>query len=270
MSRYTRDLKQALTGDADAEFVWLCNFEVETEWAHGHVGLPTARNAATSPVVARMTELGALLAEPTDHLLLDRPLDAGYREYLEKLGLGAPAELVTDAPAGADGLGHRVLGSPALLARLRGLAARGAYLLPMGNSVLEQRITEYTGLRPAAPSAAVCEQVNSKIYSRLLTARLGLREIPGYCVTTVDELAHAFDDGLGAGPILVKDAYGVSGKGLLVLSEARKAEQLLRMVRRRAEKTGSDVLDLVVEHFLAKEFDLNYQFTLGRDGSVRF
>lgn len=265
---YTADLKEALTGDRDACFVWLCNFEVERQWAKGWVGLPAARVSATTATVQRMEELGALLAEPGDRLLLDRPLDPEFRAYLEKTGLGAPVELVTEQPASVDGTSGAVLQSPFLLAELRRLAERGAWLMPMGNSALEQRITELTGLRAAAPSAAVCEHVNSKIYSRRLAAELGLREIPGFAVTTTAELrsALASEDW----PLIVKDAYGVSGRGLLVLPDRRKAEQLLRMVDRRAARTGDDRVHVVVERFLPKRFDLNYQFTVDRAGGVRF
>ncbi|MFF9086030.1 ATP-grasp domain-containing protein [Streptomyces sp. NPDC014991] len=268
---YTADLKEALTGDRDARFVWLCNFEVENQWARDYVGLPAARVSATSATVQRMEELGALLAEPADCLLLDRPLDDGYRRYLEKTGLGAPVELVTRDPAGAGGTSRAVLDSPELMDRLRQLARDGAYLMPMGNSLLEQRISQETGLRAAVPNAAVHERVNSKIYSRRLAGELGLREIPGFCCETVPQLRHALDQGLGdGGPVIVKDAYGVSGKGLLVLDSRKKADRLLRMVERRAHNTGDDAIHVVVERFLPKRFDLNYQFTIDRAGGVRF
>ncbi|MER6385807.1 ATP-grasp domain-containing protein [Streptomyces sp. NPDC001250] len=268
---YTADLKESLTGDRDARFVWLCNFEVERQWARDRVGLPAARVSATTATVQRMEELGALLAEPGDCLLLDRPLDREYRDYLEKTGLGAPAELVTEAPAGPEGTSGAVLESPELLAELRQLAERGAWLLPMGHSPLEQRITELTGLPAAAPRADVCERVNSKIYSRHLVRDLGLREIPGASVHTVAELRRALEAGLSdGGPVIVKDAYGVSGRGLLVLDNPRRADQLLRMVDRRAARGGDDRLHVVVEAFLAKRFDLNYQFTIDRAGRVRF
>ncbi|MFF9400253.1 hypothetical protein [Streptomyces sp. NPDC014744] len=45
---------------------------MENEWARSCVGIPAVRGSAT---VRRMEELGVLLAGPTDHLLLDRPLD---------------------------------------------------------------------------------------------------------------------------------------------------------------------------------------------------
>ncbi|QTZ94646.1 ATP-grasp domain-containing protein [Streptomyces auratus] len=267
---YTADLKEVLTGDRDARFVWLCNFEVENQWAREYVGLPAARVSATSATVQRMEELGVLLAEPADCLLLDRPLDDGYRRYVEKTGLGAPVELVTRAPAGADGTSQAVLDSPELMDRLRRIARDGAYLMPMGNSPLEQRIAQETRLRPAVPDAATYERVNSKIYSRRLAGELGLREIPGFCCETVPQLRHALDQALSDGePVIVKDAYGVSGKGLLVLDSRKKADRLLRMVERRAGNTGDDAMHVVVERFLPKRFDLNYQFTIDRAGRVR-
>ncbi|WP_041824899.1 MULTISPECIES: preATP grasp domain-containing protein [Streptomycetaceae] len=267
---YTAELKEALTGDRATPFVWLCNFEVENEWARGYRGLPAARVSATSATVQRMEELGALLAEPTDHLLLDRPLDASYRRYVEKTGLGAPAELVTAAPAREGGTGQAVLDDPGLLDRLRALAAGGARLMPMGNSPLVERIARETGLPLAVPDAAVHERVNSKIYSRRVTEELGLRPIPGFCCETVGELRHALEHGLAdGGPVIVKDAYGVSGKGLIVLDSRRKADRLLRMVERRATSTGDDSIHVVVESFLPKRFDLNYQFTVDHAGRVR-
>ncbi|MFI8083057.1 hypothetical protein ACIF6L_19960 [Kitasatospora sp. NPDC086009] len=268
---YTADLKEALTGDREARFVWLCNFEVENQWARGHTGLPAARITTTAATVQRMEELGALLAEPTDHLLLDRPLDPGYRAYAEKTGLGAPTELITRAPAGEDGTSGAVLDSPELLDRLRVLAGGGAYLMPMGNSPLEQEICRRTGLRPAVPGPGTSARVNSKIYSRRLTEELGLRAIPGFTCETVGELHRALGDSLGdGGPVIVKDAYGVSGKGLIVLDTRKKADRLLRMVDRRARSSGDDAIHVVVERFLPKRFDLNYQFTIARDGRVRF
>ncbi|MEV0635589.1 hypothetical protein AB0I77_11580 [Streptomyces sp. NPDC050619] len=267
---YTKDLKEALTGDRDARFVWLCNFEVERRWARSYAGLPAVQGSATAATVQRMEELGALLAEPGDHLLLDRPLDGGYRRYAEAIGLGTPAELVTRAPAGDSGTAGAVPESPELLGRLRELARQGAWLMPMGVSDQEERITRLTGLRLAVPDAATYEHVNSKIYSRRISEELGLRTIPGHCCQTVGELHRALDERLcDGGPVIVKDAYGVSGRGLVVLDSRKKADRLLRMVDRRARRSGDDRLHVVVEAFLPKRFDLNHQFTIDRHGRVR-
>jgi hypothetical protein len=264
-SGYTAELKTALTGDPDACFVWLCNFEVENQWARGHVGLPAARLSATEPTVRRMEQLGALLADPSDHLLLGHPLDREYRAYADQLGFTLPAELVA---GGTDlGTSSAVLDAPDVLVGLGRLGEQGAYLMPMGNSRDEQRIAELTGLRLAVPDADTFERVNSKIYSRRLVEELGLRAVPGHCCETIAELRAAIAD--GPWPLIVKDAYGVSGKGLVVLDGPVKAARLLRMVEQRGRRTGVDRLDVVVERFLAKHFDLNYQFTIDRAGRLR-
>jgi len=141
----------------------------------------------------------------------------------------------------------------------------------MGTSAEEQRIAELTGLPLAAPDSVITEKVNSKIYSRRVVENLGIHPIPGWCCETVDELASALQGhDYDQSSLVVKEAYGVSGKGLVVVESVAKAGQLLRMARRRAAKTGSESLHLVAEHFLAKKFDLNYQFTIDRSGRARF
>ncbi|MFI9201363.1 ATP-grasp domain-containing protein [Streptomyces sp. NPDC053048] len=267
---YTADLKEALTGRRDARFVWLCNFEVETAWARGRAGLPLPRASAAGPMVRRMEQLGALLAEPSDVLLLGDGLDPDFRRYAERTGLGVPTELVTDPGTPGEGTADAVLSSPRVLGALRELAAQGAYLMPMGASAVEQKILETTGLRSAVAHADVFERVNSKIYSRRAAAELGLRTIPGHTCESVAELREVLTrSDPGTRPLIVKDAYGVSGKGLLVLDSAAKAQRLLRMVEARARRTGSDALDVVVEHYLPKAADLAYQFVVDRVGRVR-
>ncbi|MFW5418667.1 hypothetical protein J0910_18810 [Nocardiopsis sp. CNT-189] len=261
----TAALKEALVGDRDAEFVWLCNFEVEHEWARGLPGLPAAQGAA-APVVQRMEQLGSLLSDPGDHLLLGAPLDPGHRRYLEEAGLTPAQEIRVD---GAD-TARAVLDSPAVLRRLRELADRGAYLMPMGMSRSIAEIAAATGLKPAAPDADTARRVNSKTYSRALVDELGLRAVPGRSCTTADGLRSALlGDTAEDPPVIVKDAYGVSGKGLLVVDSRKRAEGLVRMVERRAARTGDPAVHVVVERFLPKRFDLNYQFTIDRAGRTR-
>lgn len=269
-STTTADLKEMITGRRDAVFVWLCNFEAEAEWGAGYTGLPATRLSVTSRIVQRMEELGALLADPEDYLLLSQPLDRDYRQYVEGIGFTLPQELSADRDDGAS-TSDAVLATPRLLARLADLAARGAYLMPMGCTAKEQKISEVTGLRLATPGPDVTEKVNSKIYSRRLTGELGLRTIPGFCCETTQQL-HAALQALMAryGQAIVKDAYGVSGKGLVMLDSEKKADRLLRMVDQRATRTGSHALDVVAERLVDKRFDMNYQFTIGRDGQVRF
>ncbi len=269
-TRYLRRLKRALTGSADTPLVLLCNFEAEAQWARGHVGLPAPPAGATRPLVAAMEELGALLAGADDTIVLSRPLDPAYRDYLTHQGLALPTVLVPENCRPERSTTANAMDSPLLLDRLRRLGAAGAHLVPMGTTVDEEKLARRCGLALATPAATVVERVNSKIYGRRLAEAAGLRPVPGTCCETRQELTevltryrHRLESGE---PLVVKDAYGVSGKGLLVLENPTRAAQLLRMVDHRAARTGDDRIHVVVEEWLPKRCDLNYQITIARDG----
>ena len=270
MTSYLRTLRKSLVGDPEAPLVLLCNFEVERQWAVGHVGLPGVAVASAPAVVQRMEQLGALLAGPDDFLVLKHPLDDGYRKYVEDLGFAPPTVLVPENVVEERSTTEDVLDSPRLLATLAALGRRGARLLPMGASAAEQKIAESCSLPLAGADAATAERVNGKIYGRRLAGALGLREIPGHCCETVADLETALADLAPDHPLVVKDAYGVSGRGLVVVDSPTKAAGLLRMVGRRAAKTGDNRLEVVVEEWIDRRFDLNYQLTVAGDGAVKF
>ena len=166
------------------------------------------------------------------------------------------------------------LACPQLLDRLSGLAAEGVYLLPHGVSTAEEELAEKTGLPLAAPPTMICKFVNSKVYSRRLASRLGLRQPTGWACSDLDEFTAACRDArdlLGDGRrVVVKDAYGVSGKGLMVLDDPNRLDRLCRMVAGQVRRSGHDRVGLVVEEWVAKGVDLNYQFTVDRDRTVSF
>lgn len=269
---YLRALKRAVTGDPATPLVLLCNFEVEQRWATGFPGLPAPAFSLTGPLVTRMEELGALLAGPDDHLVTQHPLDPGYVDYARSLGLELPTVLVADGPP-ADSTAARAAGSPDVVARLRDLAARGAHLVPMGLSEDEAALAELSGLPVAAPDLDTVVAVNSKIYSRRLVEDTGLRAVPGWCCETVDEFAELMAEvGPGCSPgsaLVVKDAYGVSGKGLVVLDDPAKARRVVRAATARARRRDDPRLHVVVETWLPKRADLNYQLTVDAGGDVR-
>jgi carbamoylphosphate synthase large subunit len=144
--------------------------------------------------------------------------------------------------------------------------------VPHGVSELEEELAGRTGVALATPPAALCKRVNSKVYSRDVATAAGLRQPEGRACRTLDELAAAFAWARGlvaAGRrVVVKDAFGVSGKGLLVVDGDRRFDQLWRLVSTAADRAGSDRVGLVVEEWVPRRLDLNYQFTIGRDGSV--
>ncbi|PZT78164.1 hypothetical protein DNK56_32515 [Streptomyces sp. AC1-42W] len=266
-------LRTALTGSPDAPLVLLGNFEVEEEWAEGEPGLPRVAFSAGSAVVHHMDAFTLLLAGRNDHVVLKAAPDPEHLGYLDELGLDLPR---VHTPSGSDPgrtVTRDALADPALQETLRALGP-GARIVPHGASVLEEQLSDRTGLPLGAPSAALCKAVNSKIYSRAIAEATGLRQAPGWSCGDLAELDTALAGArelLRAGRrVVVKDAFGVSGKGINVIDDERRLDTLRRMIDRRARRSGDDRVVLVVEEWVDKATDLNYQFTLGRDGSVHF
>ncbi|MFF9630467.1 preATP grasp domain-containing protein [Streptomyces fradiae] len=266
--------RPTLGEDPGGPLVLLGNFEVEDHWAEGELGLPRPPFSGGRAVVNRLDELALLLAGPGDHVVLKAPPDDDWLAYLRSLGVRLPGILaVRDQDPGRT-VGEDAVEDTALKAELARLAEGGARLWPHGVSRVEERLAGLTGLRLATAPAAVCKAVNSKIYSRGLNAEYGLRQPEGRTCKDLDEFADAClwaRERLGrGGTVVLKDAFGVSGKGVLVVAETAALDRVQRMITRRAERQGRRDLALLVEEWVAKRADLNYQFTVGRDGTVRF
>ncbi|MGW7362917.1 preATP grasp domain-containing protein [Streptomyces sp. NPDC054841] len=267
-------LTTALTGSPDTALVFLGNFEVEEQWARGEHTLPRFSAASAGAVVNHMDEFALLLAGGSDHVVLKTRPDEEYLGYLRGLGLTLPRMHVVDHQNPQSTVTEDALDDLGLLHALAALAADGCQLAVHGVSELEERLAEATGLPIAAPGAALCKAVNSKVYSRRIADELGLRQPRGWACETLAELAEAFD---AAGPVIdaggqvaLKEAFGVSGKGIAMLESRRRCDRLHGMIARQAERSGNDRIGFVVEEWVEKRGDLNYQFTVGRDGSVHF
>jgi D-alanine-D-alanine ligase-like ATP-grasp enzyme len=140
-----------------------------------------------------------------------------------------------------------------------------------GVSEQEEELAARTGLPLAGADAATCKAVNSKVYSRAVADSLGLRQPVGWGCSTVDELDAAVTAAAqllaGGRQVVVKEAYGVSGKGIAVVDSERRLRRLQRIISSGATDGRAA---FVIETWVAKAADLNYQFTVGRDGGVHF
>ncbi len=261
-------LKLDLVGRVDARFVYLNNFEVERSWAVGEPKLPGANIAFANATVNRMEEMGVLLAEAVDTVVLKAPMNQEYAAYLHRVGAAAGQVVWAENSEPSRTVTEDALDSPRLLETLRGLADGKTYLMPLGVSPAEERLAELTGLPLASPGAEVCKAVNGKIYSRRLADSAGLTAVPGEVCETVGELSGALERHLaGGGRAVVKESFGVSGRGMVLVADERAAARLVRLLGRRGAQSRAD---LVVESWIEHTEDLNYQFIVSSSGNVRF
>jgi D-alanine-D-alanine ligase-like ATP-grasp enzyme len=265
---FVERLKKDLTGDEHARFVFVNNFEVERSWAVGEPKLPGAGIAFAGATVNRMEEMGALLADTGDVVVLKAPMDTEFTAYLDRLGAAAGTTLSAENSNPELMVTEDALNSPLLLEELRKLADGRTYLMPLGISAAEEELAKETGLPLAGTTAQTCKAVNGKIFSRQLVETIGIREVPGRIVRTVGELRPVLTELLAlGGRVVVKESLGVSGRGMVVVADEKAANRLLRLIERR----GLDApANLVVETWIEHAQDLNYQFVVSRTGNVRF
>lgn len=254
--------------------VHLGNFDVEEQWASGDPGLPAPTMRSASAVTAAAGELALLIAAAGDTVVVKHSPEEGLLAQHARLGFAAPEVLVAgttqpDRPVTLD-----VLESAGTLERLREHASLGARLAPHGFSSAEEELCAVTGLEQPVADVTTVKRVNGKVYSRRLTAELGLPQPEGWECETVDELraltaqVHArLGEGRAVG---LKSSWGVSGKGIMVCEDAARFDQLVQLLTRRAERSGDHRFEAVLEVWQDKRTDLNYHFTVEDDDRVRF
>lgn len=258
-----------------SRLAWLGNFEVEQDWRKKDViGLPGVRSSTQAPLA--LSELALLLAEPDDLVLLPSWPDESYLAYLTTLGWKRP-HLYAPEQRGASPesltcllLAATSAGAPASVRNWAG-AGEGR-LVPHGVSIWEEALSVDWGLPLAAPSAAIAQKVNSKLFSRELCEQLAIPQVTGMTVRTLSELDRAYAELaplLEQRPLVLKEGMGVSGKGMLRIDSADRFQQVLRMLRQAAKKRGTERTDFVVEQWIDKAQDMNVQFIVSRNGDVQ-
>lgn len=271
MERLREQLRRALTRSATpVRFAWLGNFEVENDWQKdGLLSLPRLSTNQSQRMNDSMAELTLMLAGADDLVLLKQQPDQDYLHYLEELGWQAPRIVTAESSERPLAEAHATLYS-SRQALQEWAGQGGAFLLPHGVSRQVEELSRLSQVPLAAASADVCAAVNSKLYSRRICEQSGIRQPRGRAVHDLQELEEAFQELkglLGHTPLLLKEANGVSGKGIVQIEDERRFAQLLRLLRRTAEQQGTERVEMVLEERIAKDIDINYQFLLGHDGA---
>jgi hypothetical protein len=173
---------------------------------------------------------------------------------------GAPAVLpyaVTDAPVATPPAATPYAATDAR-------AATPPYAVT--GAVAEQAVPSYTaiGAPTRLPDPRDAARVNSKTWSNDVVADLGLPGA-GVVVRSTADLARAVAD---AGPVaVVKDPYGVSGRGALEVSSPGVLRAITRVLDRQVA-AGARV-ELLVQRRFAKRHDLSAHGDLAPDGTWR-
>ncbi|MFK0192090.1 hypothetical protein [Kitasatospora sp. NPDC090308] len=223
--------------------------DAEAHWRPAELAtLPALRNPHSERLTREMDQLQAVLCGPGDVLLTNRQPPSVFTELMHAAGFGARHLAVPGDPA--EPVERRLAAHP--VPGLAGAVAAPYAMLPGTAPVLARQ-----GLRGRLPEPDAVRLVNSKTW----TTELG-HPGAGAVVTDLAELRAA----AGAlGPCVVKDPYGVSGQGNLVVESPERLAFLERHLAREVERRSARI-ELIVEPLHRPAEDFAAHFTIDPSG----
>ena len=229
--------------------VRLGTFDAERAWRPAELAqLPAVPGAAGH--VESMDVLLACLCSPGDTLITRDPVDPVLREAMDEAGLR---------------FGHLAAGSGGSVEEAV-LRDAGALDLVRDNPFAPYAVTDAVAAladvsATRLPAVADVVRVNSKTWSNDLVAELGLAGA-GTVVRSVAELEQAVAG--AAGPVVVKDPYGVSGRGAVEIRSPGVLRAVTRVLARQDRR-----VELLVQPWYDKRHDLSAHGEVTPDGQWR-
>lgn len=250
-------------------------FDPETRWRDQNLAkLPTMPDKDRESIVLCMDELLFPFCGPDDILYTRCKIDPTLYEYLNGLGFSFRTRYHFDLNDE-----ERSLPEPEVFKQcMFSLASDGQqreeilshnvkYLSPYAITADTEDYLHAAGLLGSLPNLETVRRVNSKFYSNRLLTRIG-ENCYGTEVNSALEVEAVGNTLLKRGPYLLKDPFGVSGKGnMLIENEAmqrRIAEHLEKQERRGLRS------QFLLEPLLRKETDFSSHWFIRESGETNF
>ncbi len=112
----------------------------------------------------------------------------------------------------------------------------------------------------------VVKEVNSKVYSCKVSKSLNLK-YGGDITYNSRELSEKGEKLLEKGSFLIKDSYGVSGKGNLLINSPGILERIVKHLESQEKRGLASIF--VVEPLLDRDIDFSCGFKIGKNGDVK-
>lgn len=249
------------------------SLESERYWREEDLAaLPSVPDAKALAIVQAMDEMLFVFCGSGDILLTRQGMDKAQYDYLQSLNYSFrtnrnPLTLGAEVP----GTAQNALNVFELLGRLNpgqepdSLIPEGAWLEPFAVLPGTHEAIKRYKLRPVLPDEQTVRKVNTKTYSAAMRDRLLLPNI-ALVVHSVEELLQSGQALLEKGDFLIKDEYGVSGKGNQLVDSERI---LLRMAGYLESSRNRDKrIRFVLEPLLDRETDFSCQFHIDPEGRI--
>ncbi len=248
----------------------LGSFGSERFWRNPALSqLPGVVDAQADTIVAAMDELMFAACHAQNELLVTRqPMDKTHVDYLRETGFRFSNN---DKPVE---LGASVSANDAICGLLQA-AGNGAYfselfadvtgLSPYSVLPTTEPFCRHYGIAQQIPTIEAVNKANSKLFSHALEVE-ELDEWHGETIDSAAELETAGKRLLENASFLIKDDFGVSGKGNFLVDSNPLLERIVRHIGKQ-EKQGKHTRFLL-EPLLEKALDFSCQLDIGVSGEV--
>lgn len=123
---------------------------------------------------------------------------------------------------------------------------------------------DYLGLKVNKPKEDIIKLVNNKAYSNELKCKLDL-PCKGVVVNSIEEFVHTSYEMLSQySSVLIKDIFGVSGQGILVIQN----DFMVKRLEKHFTKQKCDKFAFLLEPYLDKQRDFSCQFKIDNNGNT--
>ncbi|QUL53164.1 hypothetical protein KDC22_22455 [Paenibacillus tritici] len=249
------------------------SLESERYWREEDLAsLPAIPDAKALGIVQAMDEMLFAFCGNGDILLTRHGMDQAQYDYLQSLGYSFrtnlhPMTLGAEEPGtGLDELNvFELLGRLNPGPELSGLIPPGSLLEPFAVLPGTYEAVRRYKLLPVLPDEETVRAVNTKTYSAAMRDRLQLPNI-AHVVRSMEELLQSGAALLEKGAFLIKDEYGVSGKG----NQLVDSERMLRRMAGYLESSRNQGkrIRFVLEPLLDRETDFSCQFHIDSEGRI--
>jgi len=272
-------LFKKFTGSMGTKHIWWLNVGAENFWNENRPGiLPQVINQGNARTVNRMEQLCFLLATDGDIVIQrEKPSDLLLNNW-QRIGLGNPEIYIPENYGNEDeqcSISELILKDKKLLASLKNLNSQGPgnrlELVPYAVTYFEEEISLKSGCPLIGATGDITAMVNSKVSARILAEELGLPVTEGYICYTVEEVKAAVNHlkkNPGVNSIVVKEAYGASGKGLFIVHSEKEYQLLMTILDRKSNRNKK--VELIVERWYDTLMDLNYQIYIDKFGNIHY
>lgn len=224
--------------------------------------MPVLGSPNATDLLGSMGELGIWLCTAEDAVLLEHELNPQYLRYLQDFGLfeGRVCKVddgVTDCNESSSANNKNAdVASNSI--------DTTSALVPMGTTKRIEEIATRFNMPIGAPSTEVHARVNPKAFSHGLCNELGIRRPISAVVTDTAGLLKTGGDILArTSRICVKESLGVSGKGIIKISDHKGLERYVRFLDRSVKEQTEP---LVVEEWIDDGTDVNCQVLINERG----